>query len=47
MLLVTNEDRFYHLWMILSCVASLTSIVMYGNWAAMRKDVEYSDFKVY
>ena len=40
-MLVTHEDKFYHLFMIVSCFASLTSIIMYGEWAALRKDVEF------
>ena len=47
MLLVTHEDRFYHFFMITSCVCSLTSIIMYGGWAALRIDVEFGTFEEY
>ena len=38
-------DPFYQIWKILCLVVTLVSSIMYGYFAAMRKDVEYETYE--
>ena len=46
-IIIMPGDPFHHTWKILTLIITLMSSIMYGFFAAMRKDVEYQSYDEY
>lgn len=46
-IVISPENMFFHFWKVFVLLVSITSSIVYANFAAFRSDVDYAGFLEY
>ncbi len=46
-IVISPENMFFHFWKVFVLLVSITSSIVYANFAAFRSDVDYSGYMEY